>query len=1434
MRTCWRGAATACWGATWWGERVVNALAATGQEEFVHGASVMSGYGWHRLSRYHAGETVAAAPSAAPQRWADQVYLRRNHISRPTLGPWAIADANGWRWVLAKAAAWDAGFDYYGAATDAARHDAALRREIRGWRNAQLAGAFDWPARFGMRQPADTFRLDKVQQRRALGPSWRLAEWTPVGAGGGTRGRSRSLAPQLRGAPLTNLAPDARVTVSGVLDRSYAGALAVDSATGVGAVAGAPGLTGSGEWALAGDAGEKWIELAWDTPQKVRGVWLFDRAQTGHNVTAGTLTLTRADNSTTDHTVSGLDPAGAPKVVDLPPQTLRKVRFTITASTGTAPGLAELVVLGPGRAYQAGTLASGAGVRGVPSAEAARLTDGVIGARADQYATLTGNHAVLDLGGQYYVNGLAVWHYFGDPRTYHDVVVEVASRADFTDASIVFNNDTDNSLGLGAGTDEEYRERPAGKQVQFAPLPGRYLRLWSSGNTVNAANHLTEVEVYGAGNGSTDAVAVTGSHPAARALGNLIDHDPATLADAGAGAQYLQLDLGATKTVNSLLVMRDNTDMRTYRGVVYRLSTSADFSRGVSTVFHNDHDGLQGLGLGPATDGEHQETENGRTVRFAPLRARYVRVYSAGSNVDASNRYRELLVGTDEAGLNAPPGATPAPPAALPSLSAEWAPRTASARILPAPPAPGISARQQQHPGQLRRLVTPTAIALTAGDEFSSLNLEVAYLIDGSGLSATPTLANLASVTSTTEGATAWVTATTGDPTYFSSGNNPEPQFILTLDNAYRLSALVVWGVTGALLGSEATDFTLEFSTVPFSADASVTYAREQVATTQVLGETSATLDFPQSRTHWAKYVRITITNNAGNRGLVGVEGHRVGLSELRFIAVAPPAVAATLTTPGGTAVSLDLASLVASPDGAALTYTVGDPSRGTVSLTGSLLTYTPAAGFYGPDRFTYTVTDNAGLSSTAAVSVTVSRPGAARGFIRAGDLVLALDPAGNVVGLTDSQAQDSTKSYHVAGQSRALLSLVVEAAATARASAGNAAHYRPTGWTYRATTGAAGARARGEYTFTFADNLSVAVLLVEKPGYATLEVTSIVNPDGKDIRLVLWGPLPTTLTETVADKLGVVSNRDVAVGLLGVNAKTLGGWPMQYPAPGYAAQAVGGAPAGALQRAVRDGHGASRAVITTFGTALQAYTQDYTTARLTNPLVVPGDDSVRPLAALAEVAADLAAAGQLVGSKVALLGLTRRGTGAGNLSLREVMSREILARISAIEVGEGLPHPIIGKVWGKYSEKANAPHLVLTDLASANLNPVLQWANELGWEGVSRDSAWGVFQDGTATLHGDFGGTLAGLRAAVVAAANRRVRLGSHFLLGGVTEALARTFPGGLLALHSAAPEGAHHGHLERPDGAALARPDGGGIKAGFRALCERHRAPRHGAHRL
>ena len=45
--------------------------------------------------------------------------------------------------------------------------------------------------------------------------------------------------------------------------------------------------------------------------------------------------------------------------------------------------------------------------------------------------------------------------------------------------------------------------------------------------------------------------------------------------------------------------------------------------------------------------------------------------------------------------------------------------------------------------------------------------------------------------------------------------------------------------------------------------------------------------------------------------------------------------------------------------------------ANGTVAITGAGtgLTYTPNAGFVGPDTFTYTITDGAGATDTATVS---------------------------------------------------------------------------------------------------------------------------------------------------------------------------------------------------------------------------------------------------------------------------------------------------------------------------------------------------------------------------------------------------------------------------------------------------------------------------------
>ncbi len=52
------------------------------------------------------------------------------------------------------------------------------------------------------------------------------------------------------------------------------------------------------------------------------------------------------------------------------------------------------------------------------------------------------------------------------------------------------------------------------------------------------------------------------------------------------------------------------------------------------------------------------------------------------------------------------------------------------------------------------------------------------------------------------------------------------------------------------------------------------------------------------------------------------------------------------------------------------------DPLQGTVTVSGTVITFTPAANFNGPASITYTVTDDAGtpLSDTGTIAVTVNR----------------------------------------------------------------------------------------------------------------------------------------------------------------------------------------------------------------------------------------------------------------------------------------------------------------------------------------------------------------------------------------------------------------------------------------------------------------------------
>ncbi|MDY0355428.1 MAG: discoidin domain-containing protein [Sedimentisphaerales bacterium] len=107
----------------------------------------------------------------------------------------------------------------------------------------------------------------------------------------------------------------------------------------------------------------------------------------------------------------------------------------------------------------------------------------------------------VDLEQEAEIAAIVVWHYHKQPRVYFDVVVQISNDKDFiTDVKTVFNNDIDNSSGLGIGTDMHYTETSEGELIdcvsQGTPK-GRYVRLYSNGNTSNDLNHYIEVDVYG-------------------------------------------------------------------------------------------------------------------------------------------------------------------------------------------------------------------------------------------------------------------------------------------------------------------------------------------------------------------------------------------------------------------------------------------------------------------------------------------------------------------------------------------------------------------------------------------------------------------------------------------------------------------------------------------------------------------------------------------------------------------------------------------------------------------------------------------------------------------------------------------------------------------------------------------------------------------------
>jgi len=220
------------------------------------------------------------------------------------------------------------------------------------------------------------------------------------------------------------------------------------------------------------------------------------------------------------------------------------------------------------------------------------------------------------------------------------------------------------------------------------------------------------------------------------------------------------------------------------------------------------------------------------------------------------------------------------------------------------------------------------------------------------------------------------------------------------------------------------------------------------------------------------------------------------------------------------------------------------------------------------------------------------------------------------------------------------------------------------------------------------------------RPTHVTFELKEV---SGAAPTQITWGPLPTTIHQTIGETVGVVRDDHFAIGIQALNTKTSAG------------------------AAARD-----------FGSVLQASAEDRTRDRVAGVWQVK-EFTVPPCSG--------PDAG-VQGSKIALFGCP---------------ADQALETIGSIEVAEGLPHPMLEGMWAKISPAATRSYLIIS-FNEGNLDEVLAAARQAGLKYIYHMNpfkSWGHF----ALNSSDFPDGVESLRRCVERAGRVGIRVGVHTL---------------------------------------------------------------------
>lgn len=222
---------------------------------------------------------------------------------------------------------------------------------------------------------------------------------------------------------------------------------------------------------------------------------------------------------------------------------------------------------------------------------------------------------------------------------------------------------------------------------------------------------------------------------------------------------------------------------------------------------------------------------------------------------------------------------------------------------------------------------------------------------------------------------------------------------------------------------------------------------------------------------------------------------------------------------------------------------------------------------------------------------------------------------------------------------------------------------------------------AKSTITLRYPNGQTAKIRVFYKNTYLRFELTEI----SKDADAVIWGPLNTSIGDTIGNTIGVVRSPEYAVGIITLNTKTTGGELVNEEGAVY--------------------ERGTTAVKKSFGSSLQAFTVNRSHNRV---ITVWGNWKNVPVKGIPE--------GKLEGSAIAVFGSK---------------PSDVLPVISSIEQSEGLPHPLWKKEWIKQSAYPGQPYMI-TSFSEQNIDTLLRYAKRMGLAGVYHEgpfTTWGNFE---------------------------------------------------------------------------------------------------------